>query len=550
MSVSSSDTSLRYERLRSLTHGRLAAAVALTVWLGTAGSALISPESWRLLATAGTIHVVAQLATLLVAARDPSSVRPLHEVTLVVDVATVAVVIAATGGTSSPAAALLVTEVVAVTLLFGRWAGVRASLLATLALAWVLVSDPPSLQLALDAVADVDPALAASLDPGGRAGVLLAVLWATTVVVGWLSEVTERDLRGRSEDLALLRDVFPDLDPRQGPDEVAQRVADVVVDRLGHDGAAVWVTDGDALRLAGHRGTLPEPDARAQLPVALGDAPPATPSPQLTPVRRGDPRPAPLRALFGARAPLLLATLSTEAEPAGLLAVKVRQRPWRETVVGVRAQRVLRMLVEQAALLLDNARLQAELADQATTDAVTGLPNHRFFQQRLGEELERVTRRREAGERAAVSLALLDLDHFKRINDTYGHPTGDLVLRAVARATAATLRGTDVVCRYGGEEFAVVLVDADADAARATCDRLRRVLHGLDLLATDGRPLDRVTASFGIATVTEPGETKPTTISRADEALYAAKQTGRDRVVHHDEVACGEGELPVGAPRP
>ena len=566
MSSSSSDLSVRGERLRALTVGRALIATLLLVGLSTLGRAMVSADTWPLLAAAGTTYLTVQLLAWALPRRTPTLTRPVAEVALLVDAAALAVVLVATGGVHSPLAPLLPVQVVAVTLLFGRWAGLRAALLGSLAVLWLLPATP--LLGATGEVLTRDPALGVAVDPQVRAILLLAVLWATTLVTGWLSTLTERELRGRTEDLTLLREITPDLDPRQGPDRVGQVVTEVVVDRLGHPAAALWTlesrtgarpsatapgTGGEGagpLVLTGRHGTRRHPsllDADTALSPEEVEALAAGP---LRPLRTVDPRPAALDALFGPDSPLLVATLEVEQRRLGLLAIEVGSHRRQRAVVRPRQLRVLRMLVEQASLLLDNARLQSELAEQATRDALTGLPNHRFFQQRLGEELDRVARRAERGEVRALSVALLDLDRFKAVNDTYGHPTGDRVLAAVGAAAASALRDTDVVCRYGGEEFGIVLVDSDAEAARSAAERVRRAIREVRVDAVDGRPLGPIPASVGVATVAAAAEPRAAVVDRADTALYAAKRAGRDRVVHHDDlpVIDLEANEPSGPP--
>jgi two-component system, cell cycle response regulator len=541
MSTSSSDAGTRAERLRVLTLGRLVAAGLLTATLATVARDTVDPAGWPLLLTAGAIHLAVQ--TVIVLARPVAGplVRVTAEFALIVDVAVLGIVVALTGGPASPLSVVLLVEVVAVTLLFGRWAGIRVAILASLAALWALMAGPPAVQLALDALAGPDPALAAALDPPTRTGFLLAGLWAATLLTGWLSDVTERDLRRRTEDLTMLRDLTPDLDPRRGHEQVGQALADAVVHRVGHPAATVWLPDADldgGFRLAAEQGTRAHPSMIAADRVLWADddlVEHVNGSDPLRAIRRDDPRPQALEVLFGRRAPLVAIGLRVDGRTVGLLIVEVGARFGRGPSLRVRDVEVLRMLAEQAALLVDNARLQAELADQAVTDAVTGLPNHRFFQQRLAEELERIARRAELEERRALSLSLFDLDHFKRVNDAFGHPSGDLVLRAVAEATSRALRGTDVVCRYGGEEFAIILVDTDGPAARLACDRVRRAIGRLELTAVDGRAIGTVTASFGLATVIDTSELPAALIERADQALYRAKAGGRDRVVHHDD---------------
>jgi diguanylate cyclase (GGDEF)-like protein len=538
MSSWSSDAAVHAERLRTLTVGRTVGVALLVALLATVGRGLVEPAGWPLLLSVAVAHLVVQLAILLGRLRRARTLRVAGEVALVADLAGLGVVLVVTGGAVSPLAPLLLTEAVAITLLFGRWAGLRASLLASLTIVWMQLAVPPSVQLAIDAVDRADPALATALAPGNRTVLLLAALWMTTLVTGWLSNVTARDLRRRTEDLAMLREVTPDLDPRQGPERVAQALAEVAVARLGHPAAAVWLPDTDRLVLGAYHGIRQHPSIEPLDPgLALDDELVARTvgADGVQPVRREDARPPALAALFGRRAPLALVPLRIEDRTVGLLAVEVAVRLGRRPRVRVREVRLLRMLAEQAALLFDNARLQAELTNLAVTDALTGLPNHRFLQQRIGEELDRVARQAEQGEDRALSFALLDLDHFKTVNDTYGHQTGDRVLVAVATAAARTLRGSDVVCRYGGEEFGIVLVDTDAFSARLACERVRRAIGALRMTALDGRRLGHVTASIGIATVVATAEQPTDLVADADAALYVAKAAGRDRVAHHED---------------
>jgi diguanylate cyclase (GGDEF)-like protein len=564
MSSWSSDLAARRERLRAISSGRVVTALLLALLLGTVARDLTDPAAQTLLSVTLGVHLVVQALALL-ASREGRLVRVAAEVALVVDVAALAVLMAATGGTASPLGALLLTEVVAVTLLFGRWAGLRVSLLSSLVVAWLLASSPPALSAAATAVREVDPAVALALEPAVRATLLLTALWATTLVTGWLTDVIERDLRRRTEDLTLLREVTPDLDPRRGTAEVARTLAGLLVDRLGYHASAVWLIEGERLVLAAH--ALPAVDGAettidlvSEEAIDAAEAPPRRTVPlddptiatalagtRIHPVRRDQERPDELGALFGPRAPLALAPLNSEGRVVGFVAVEVGARLGRGPTLRVREVRLLRMLAEQAALLLENARMQSELADQAVTDAVTGLPNHRFLQQRLGEELDRLARGVGRGEDRVLSVALLDLDHFKVVNDTYGHPTGDRVLASVAAAAQRTLRGSDVVCRYGGEEFAIILPDTDAVSARLACDRVRRAISDLHHTAVDGRAVPPVTASLGVVTLGDAVVDRSAVLARADAALYAAKRAGRDRVVHDED---RELELPGDGARP
>jgi diguanylate cyclase len=165
----------------------------------------------------------------------------------------------------------------------------------------------------------------------------------------------------------------------------------------------------------------------------------------------------------------------------------------------------------------------SRIQDLATRDELTGLANRRHLQQLV--ELER-TRGIRSGH--VFCLAMIDLDHFKRINDTHGHPAGDRVLRNFAREALATIRGSDVLGRWGGEEFLMMLPDTRAALAKLGVERLRQRAEGMRIDA-DGTPLN-FTLSAGVVEHLA-GETVAETIARADRALYLAKQQGRNCVV-------------------
>jgi diguanylate cyclase (GGDEF)-like protein len=162
---------------------------------------------------------------------------------------------------------------------------------------------------------------------------------------------------------------------------------------------------------------------------------------------------------------------------------------------------------------------------RANTDGLTGLWNRRYFDEKLAQEIARFHR---YGQDHPVALILLDIDHFKHVNDTHGHPVGDQVLKLVAGTLQATVRTTDLAVRYGGEEMAVLLTHTDREGAMILADRLRLAVTHLQAVDAAGRGF-RVSASFGVA-VSRPGDTPPALIARADKALYLSKTRGRNRV--------------------
>ena len=164
----------------------------------------------------------------------------------------------------------------------------------------------------------------------------------------------------------------------------------------------------------------------------------------------------------------------------------------------------------------------ARLEEVAIRDSLTGLFNRRHFMERIEEELARSDRHQ-----TPLHLALIDLDHFKQINDTWGHQAGDQVLARFAETARSTLRRADLVARYGGEEFVILFTDGSPEDIRHVLERLRSALSALHF---NGRPGFSVTLSAGLASW-RPGDTVDSLFQRADDALYRAKETGRNRLV-------------------
>lgn len=182
----------------------------------------------------------------------------------------------------------------------------------------------------------------------------------------------------------------------------------------------------------------------------------------------------------------------------------------------------------QVGLSVANIRLREALRAQSTKDSLTGLYNRRYLQEMLEREIRRAIRSEQA-----LGILILDLDHFKNFNDTYGHEAGDAVLREASSFLLRSVRAEDFVCRYGGEEFVVVLPTADLRAAESRAERIRTKLHDL-VVMHDGRSLGLITASIGIAALPIHGTNEHDLLQAADAALYRAKREGRDRVMLAD----------------
>jgi len=197
---------------------------------------------------------------------------------------------------------------------------------------------------------------------------------------------------------------------------------------------------------------------------------------------------------------------------------------WYGLMLDITERNVLDMqLAERKRVEAELRTLQAQLREQAIRDPLTGLYNRRYLEETLWRELDRAGR-----EGHSLSILMVDVDHFKRLNDTYGHPAGDEVLRTLGRLLQHHARSSDIPCRYGGEEFIVVLPDMPLDAARKRAERVRQDFADLRI-AFGGAELV-ATLSIGVSGYAGHGNTADELIRAADLALYDAKQSGRNRV--------------------
>jgi diguanylate cyclase (GGDEF)-like protein len=224
-----------------------------------------------------------------------------------------------------------------------------------------------------------------------------------------------------------------------------------------------------------------------------------------------------VRTVFGL-AQTLATPLRTDQGLIGAIVLSRRDRePWSNA-----ERRLLRGAATEASNALVRAVSRREAEALAATDGLTGLPNRRYFD----EFCSLLAKRRRSGD--AVAVLMIDIDRFKVLNDTYGHPVGDEVLKRVAAAIVSAVRDHDVPARVGGEEFAVVLRNPGTGIALEVGERVRAAVQALDLSAT-GVP--SVSVSVGVANALGPDELMADVVGRADKALLRAKRTGRDRVV-------------------
>ncbi|MHB8835876.1 MAG: diguanylate cyclase [Candidatus Methylomirabilia bacterium] len=222
---------------------------------------------------------------------------------------------------------------------------------------------------------------------------------------------------------------------------------------------------------------------------------------------------------------VLIENLTTKGRPSGSIAIATAE----STAYPERDEETFKMIVRHANIVVDYARLYESTKMLSITDGLTKLYNHRYFQDALKREFVRCQRHK-----SPLSLVLLDIDHFKRFNDTYGHQQGDIVLQELARTLRMQVRNLDIVARYGGEEFAVIMPEASLEVALLVAERLRAAVENHPVEGPSG-PL-RVTVSLGVAAVPRAETGVPAgLIAAADRALYRAKELGRNRVASQEQ---------------
>lgn len=427
---------------------------------------------------------------------------------LLVDAVYLALVAYATGGINSPLRFLVYLHIIAVTLLTSYRTGMKIAIWHALLFFVTFYAQASGFLPPIT----TNGAVSQAQRPSIFSVVPLLLVAAGTMA---FSSVNERELRRRKSDLEALTETAGKLEDATDPREIAQIVL---------DGAAQALAIPRALLLAAPRPKPPE------LLAYLGELSPPTDAaanvdavverswsahaPQL--VRKLDPvEDAYLAALIPDGEDIAVLPLFAEGDPIGALVIEQKSGTHR---MERRAIATLMQFAAHASLALRNAWLLQEIQKIAATDGLTGIANRRTFEDVLEREISRARRNGEQ-----VTLVMLDIDHFKKLNDNHGHQTGDDVLRATARALAGSCRDFDTPARYGGEEFAVILPACSPRESLVAGDRLRQAIADAD------SPVP-ITASAGVATFPAHASDRHSLIKAADEALYESKRSGRDRV--------------------
>jgi|GEM_PF-1093309 len=225
------------------------------------------------------------------------------------------------------------------------------------------------------------------------------------------------------------------------------------------------------------------------------------------------------------------APLITQGKLIGVLSLVACSSAGRASTISKHEKELITSASEIISLALSNLMLRVSLRDMSMRDSLTGLYNRRFMQESVSRELDRG---RRTG--SSIAIAMVDLDHFKNINDAYGHAAGDKVLKAVGALMTSFRTGSDYVARYGGEEFLLVLTDIAREEAAKRLEHLRNSVEELKTEA-EGHVIENITISIGVAMFPQMGEDQEELLSKSDQALYEAKRNGRNQVIFYTEKA-------------
>ncbi len=339
-------------------------------------------------------------------------------------------------------------------------------------------------------------------------------------------EAANRGLSARITELSFLNRLARDLATKLDTDFTLARFCEDVTEQLPVPEVAVLMFDADTERVralkwhgfAGERGVTDRP---IDLSAGITGEVVRTRTSIYVPDTRADPRALAYRSDEDPEGTLFCVPMTYQEGVIGVLAFSSP----RIDAFTATDRELLITIANQASLALANAQLFQETLELSIRDGLTGILNRRALDERF--ELEWSRARRDG---APLSVVMLDIDHFKHYNDEHGHQAGDDVLRRVAQLLENSLRKVDAVARYGGEEFCVILPRATKEEAEQVAKKLRRTIAEADFWRGYLQPLGRVTISCGVATTPDDTDVREELIGLADDALYGAKEGGRNRV--------------------
>jgi diguanylate cyclase (GGDEF)-like protein len=417
------------------------------------------------------------------------------------------------GGPGSPLSFLLYLHLIAVTLLASFRTGLKIALWHSLLL---FVGFYAQLAGFLEPVTGAGKAPAEVAAEFKQASVYYVLaFWVVALATVTFSSLNERELRRRGLDLEALSAMAAELDNATTSIGAAECLMASLSEAFHFQRVAVLLSRGGDLKVAASEGC---PESIVSIPAEAGSAIETAwqerRAVQFGRVRKGDE--VGLAALFPWARRLLVIPMLVEGERIGVvLAEESSHRRYR---VDSRSRPMVEQFASHAALAVSNVRLLEQVQVMADTDALTGIANRMTFDRTLHRELTRCDRNGEG-----LGLLLIDIDHFKALNDNHGHQMGDEVLRQLALTLEEHSRTFDTVARYGGEEFAVIVPAAGLEECIEIAERLRMEIARLELCRS-------VTASIGVAIYREHAGTADTLVRAADDALYRSKRNGRNKV--------------------
>lgn len=416
-----------------------------------------------------------------------------------------------TGAILSPLRFLFYLHLIGVTLLASYRTGIKIALWHSLLLFVTLYAQSSELIAVREGIATALPGAVAPFN--SLALWHIAALWCVAIATAAFSLLNERELKRRKGDMEDLAATASELENLTAPEEIAATVLRRVCDSFGFKRGVVIAGSTDNMGLLAYQGPGGYDSVVEGVDQVVTRAAESR-SVQL--VKKLDPAVDPrLSSVLPFATNVAVFPMTSEGHTIGALAV--------ENPGGSRIERrvvdVVSQFAAHGAVTLQNAWLYEQVQKQAETDALTGLANRRTFESVLEREMSRAARNGEQ-----LTLAMFDIDHFKSLNDTYGHQVGDEVLVKVAAALIEASRDFDTPARYGGEEFAVVLPSCSSRESLAVADRLRKSISEIE-----GLPAP-ITASAGVATFPTHAGDIESLIKAADESLYESKRAGRDRV--------------------
>jgi diguanylate cyclase (GGDEF)-like protein len=430
---------------------------------------------------------------------------------LLVDGLYLAWAVYSTGGVQSPLRFLFLVHLIAVTLLASYRTGIKIA-------AWHSLLSFVVLYAQKAGVLEVREGIGSLLQEEGRlfnrvALFNITALWCVAIGTAVFSSINERELKRRKSDMEDLAGMASALENVTTPEDISSVLLDRVCESFGFKRGAVVAGAPEDMRLVAYRGPGAHDEVAEGVDSIVVKAAQER-SPQL--VKKLDPDADPrLNSVLPFATNVAVFPMTAEGQTIGAIVVE-------HSGTGRIERRVVDMVGQFAlhgALSIENAWLYQQVQKQAETDALTGIANRRTFQATLERELSRAARNGEQ-----LTLAMFDIDHFKSLNDTYGHQTGDDVLKKVAAALVEASRDFDTPARYGGEEFAVILPSCSTRESLAVAERLRKSISEIE-----GLPVE-ITASAGVASFPTHAGEMDALIKATDEALYESKRAGRDRV--------------------